>query len=353
MFTATLADFPLWLNLALFLLTAAAIWLAGSRLAVAADIIADRTGLGEALVGLVLLATATSLPEVARTIAASALGNAPLAVNALFGGVLVQTAILAVADLLVASRVLTYFAPQPVLLLQGTFVVLLLALALAAIAAGELVPLFHVGLWTILLLALYLFSLHALKSYGREEHWRPVHVPPELKAEADDRSSRRAHRRQQPLSRIILSFALQSAVILVCGVLLAAVGDVLAVQTGLGAGFVGATLLALAAGLPELSTTIAAVRFGAYSMAVSNIFGTNAQLVALLFLADLFYRPGPVLVALGPSAAFAAAMGIVATAIYLLGLLERRNRALLGMGIDSLAVLLLYVASLIVMYGLR
>lgn len=72
-----------------------------------------------------------------------------------------------------------------------------------------------------------------------------------------------------------------------------------------------------------------------------------------MFLADLFYRDGPVLAAVDPSAAYAAAMGIVATAIYVMGLLERRNRALLGMGLDSLAVLLLYVASLLVLYQLR
>ena len=106
-----------------------------------ADIIADRSGLGEAFVGSVLLTMATSLPEIGRTITASLLGNAPLAVNSLFGGVVLQTAVLAVADLAVAQRVLTYFAPRPVLLLQGASVVLLLGLAIARIAAGKIVQL--------------------------------------------------------------------------------------------------------------------------------------------------------------------------------------------------------------------
>lgn len=339
--------------MAVFSLAALAIWLAGARLAVAADIIADRSGLGEAFVGLVLLATVTSLPEIGRTITASAIGNAPLAVNALFGGILIQTAILALADLAIAQRVLTYFAPRPVLLLQGGVVLLLLGLALAGMAAGEILHLFGVGLWTTILAILYLCSLYLLKNYEKREQWRPVQVPRELKEEVVRREIRQRDQRQKPLMRIVLWFALSAGIIFLAGVVLAEVGNALAVQTGLGAGFVGATLLAFAGSLPELSTTIAAVRLGAYSMAISNIFGTNALLVALLFLSDVFYRRGPVLEAVDRSAAFAAAVGIVTTSIYLLGMLERRNRVVLGMGLDSLAVLLVYAMALVVMYLLR
>ena len=353
MFQDSFSAYPSWLNVAVFLLCAAAIWFAGSRLTVFADIIADRSGLGEAFVGLVFLAGATSLPEIGRTIAASALGHAVLAVNSLFGGIVLQTAILAVADLVVAQRALTYFAPRPVLLVQGAVVVLLLGLALAGIAAGEMIQLFGVGLWTTVLAGLYLYSLHVLKSYERREQWRPVNVPHELKEEVLVREGRQRNQRQRTLARIVLWVGILSSIILVAGVLLAEVGDALAVQTGLGAGFIGATLLAFASSLPELSTTIAAVRLGAYSMAISNIFGSNALLVALLFLSDAFYRQGPVLEAVDRSAVFAASTGVVTTSIYLLGMLERRNRVLLGMGLDSLVVLLVYAVTLVVTYLLR
>jgi len=102
-----------------------------------------------------------------------------------------------------------------------------------------------------------------------------------------------------------------------------------------------------------MSTTIAAVRLGAYSMAISNIFGTNALLVALIFLGDLFYRQGPILESVGRPSLFAAAMGIVATSVYLVGLIERRNKTYLGMGLDSIAVLLLYLVTLFVLFLLR
>ena len=88
-------------------------------------------------------------------------------------------------------------------------------------------------------------------------------------------------------------------------------------------------------------------------MAVANIFGTNAFLVALLFLSDLFYRQGPVVQAVDRSSVFAAAAGIVATSVYLVGLIERRNRRFLGMGIDSSIVLVCYATTLLVLYLLR
>ena len=345
--------FSLEQNIAIFLAAAAVVWLAGSRLAIHADIIAERSGLGEAFVGLVLLAVATSLPEIGRTVSASAIGNAPLAVNSLFGGIVLQTAVLATADLAVAQKVLTYFAPRPVLLLQGALVVGLLGLALAGMAGGEFLCLFQVGFWTLLLFGLYLLSLYLLRSYEGRGQWMPVEVPEELKAEelaGEDRSGRHGER---SVAEICVRFGINSAAIFFAGMILAQVGDALAVQTGLGASFLGATLLAFASALPEMSSTISAVRLGAYSMAISNIFGTNALLVALLFLSDLFYRQGPVLDAVGPSAIFAAAMGIVATSVYLVGLIERRNRPFLGMGIDSAVVLVLYAGTLAMLYALR
>lgn len=88
-------------------------------------------------------------------------------------------------------------------------------------------------------------------------------------------------------------------------------------------------------------------------MAVSNILGTNCLEVALFFLADVFYREGPILAATDRSAFFAATVGMAVTCTYLLALLERRDRTILGMGIGSLAVLLMYFTGLAGLYSLR
>jgi cation:H+ antiporter len=112
-------------------------------------------------------------------------------------------------------------------------------------------------------------------------------------------------------------------------------------------------LVAGSTSLPELSTALAAVRQGNHQMAVSNILGTNCLEVGLFFLADIFYRSGPILAATDRSALFAATIGLVVTCIYLLGLLERRDRTVLRMGYDSLAVLIAYSSGLVGLYFLR
>ena len=93
-----LRDLPLWGNIAVFCVGAAIVWAAGTRLSRGADAIADRTGLGQAFVGALLLGGTTSLPEIAATVSASLIRNAPIAVNNIFGGIAMQVTILAMAD---------------------------------------------------------------------------------------------------------------------------------------------------------------------------------------------------------------------------------------------------------------
>ncbi|MGI5837001.1 MAG: hypothetical protein ACOX87_11030, partial [Chloroflexota bacterium] len=232
-----LSGLALWQNVALFLVTALVIWLAGSRLAVYADIIADQTGLGQAFIGLVLLASATSLPEIGRTIAAALLGNAPLLVDSLFGGVAFHASILAVSDLFVSGYALTFFAPSAVLLMEGALVVALLALALAGIGAGSLVQLFDVSMWTALLFIAYLLSLYLLRGYERSDSWLPTEVPVQLEQAELARLGTIERGRDSSIRRVAMLFGAMAAVIFVAGLFLAQVGEALVAQTGLGPSF--------------------------------------------------------------------------------------------------------------------
>jgi cation:H+ antiporter len=235
------------------------------------------------------------------------------------------------------------------LLLEGCFLVVLLALTLAGAAVGERVEVWGVGLWSVTLFGLYLLALYILKQYEHHETWRPLEAPRVETRRPDTR------RTDENLStgQLKLRFAIAGLLIFAAGVVVALAGEALAEQTGLGASFMGATLVALSTSLPELSTTITAVRLGNHSMAVSNIFGSHALMVALLFLADLLYRPGPILAELGRPGTFAAAMGIVVTVTYLIGLIERKDRVVLRMGLDSAVVLVLYAVTVVGLYLLR
>lgn len=352
MFWLNYQSYSLWVNVLIFAGAAGVVWFAGSRISVYADGISERTGLGKAFVGLLFLALATEMPEIGTTMTAAASGNAQLAVGNLFGGIIMQTAILAAVDLVIGRGALTYFTPRPVLLLQGTMLALLLGLTLAATTAGELFSLFGVGLWSVLLFGAYIGSLFLSHRYEGQQRWQPG-VPVKEMLDDNDLGKRDAPHEKYTdwsLARLALFFAGGSLLILFAGVTLARVGETLAEQIGLSQTFVGATLLATSTSLPELSTSISAARLGNYSMAISNIFGSNGIMVALIFLTDLFYREGPILQAVDPAAMFTVAMGIVVTCAYVAGMVERRNQVVLRMGLDSVAVLVLYVGSLAVLY---
>jgi cation:H+ antiporter len=336
---------PLWVNVGLFALGAAIVWAAGTRLSRYADPVAERTGLGHAFIGALLLGGITSLPELATTLTASIGGNGPLAVNNVLGGVAMQVAILAVADALMGGRALSSVIDTSAVLLQGTGLILVLALTAAAITAGSVVVL-GVDLWTLAIFVVALLSLYSIKQYEADPRWRPQE---ESAAEAAPGEA------PSDLSTGQLAAWVAGAGLLVVGAgyLVARTGEAIAVQSGLGASFVGAILLAIATSLPEVSTTFEAVRLGHYRLAFSNIFGTNLLDVALLLVADIGFRGGGVLEEVGAFSQFGALLGLVLTAIYLMGLLQRRSRTVLRMGIDSALVLAVYLGGVGVLYSMR
>lgn len=354
-------SFPLTLNAVIFVVTAVVIWFVGTRASLYADALSSRTGLGKAFAGLLLLALASSLPEVGLAVTASLNDTPELAINAVFGGIVFQTVILAIVDFFFGRGALTFFTPKPVLLLQGIMLILLIAVAVAGIMASEVVALFGVGLWSCLLGYLYIVSLLMAHRYEGSERWQAQESQLERETREDaeqgvltiQQTEQHRQREEKPLNQLVLLFVGASLVILVAGVLLAQIGEALAGQTGLGTSFIGATLIAIATSLPELSMTIGAARLGNFSMAVANIFGSNSLMVFVLFIADIAYRRGPILNEVDAPAVFSAAMGIAVTAIYLAGLVERRDRTVLRMGIDSVVVIGLYAVTLAVLYALR
>lgn len=346
----------LWSNALVLCAGAAVVWVAGSKLAVYADVTAERTGMSKAFMGLLLLALATSLPELATTITSALppVADPGLLIGNLLGGVAMQTAILAVADLLLRRGALSYFSPKPVLMIQGVMLVVLLTTTILGIAVGSpaWLAVMGVGPWGLMLLLIFVAMLWMTHSESQHPRWRPSNPPEEL-----DQTdvTRREHERFRGVSnrRLYLAFAAGSLVIFVAGFLVTRVADAIARQTGVGSTLVGAVLLAITTSLPEVSTTAKAVRLGAYGMAFGNIFGSNAFCAVLLFLGDLLYRGQPILDAATDQSLFLAALGILVTCVYLWGLLERKDKTIFGMGIDSGIVLVLYIGGIAILYTVK
>jgi cation:H+ antiporter len=348
-----LGGLPLYGNVLVFLAGALVVWFAGTRLARGAEVVAERTGAGEALIGALLLGGVTSLPEIAATVSASIIRNAPLAVNNVFGGIAMQVTILALAD--AAGRgSLTGRNRKSSVLLEGVLLIVVLNTAALGIAVGDTLV-FGVGLWTTAVFALVIFALYLVKRYEPDQRWEPSDSGGERR---EDGGAQRAKEKRQRLHRLstpalVTQLTLVSLAVLAGGFAVAKSGENIAEQTGLGSSFVGAILVAIATSLPEVSTTLEAVRLGARVMAISNIFGTNLFDAGLLFVADVFY-PGPaVLNEVGRFALVAVLLGVACTTIYLVGIVERREREIGRLGLDSIAVVLVYAAGVVLLYTIR
>ncbi|MHB1000684.1 MAG: sodium:calcium antiporter [Armatimonadota bacterium] len=359
-----ISSYPLWLNLVIFALISVVIWLAGVQLQKAADTISIRTGLQRAFVGVILLSAATSLPETGITISASQTGDAELTIHTLMGATMTQMALLVITDFVACRRgALTHLSPQFILLYQGVGLIILLAVAIAAMSAGPMLVIYSVDMWAALILIVYvaiIYGAYRMQSYPR---WQPIGLPDEAQNNISggrlciDESSNSGlidiHLKSWKLTSIVILFSVSAIIILAAGWTAAIMAEVLSMQTGLGASFIGVTILAFATSTPELASVISSSRAGAYSLAISNIFGTNMYNIFLLVLAEIFYVKGSIFKDVHHSAIFAAAVATMIACTYLWGLLEHENRTILRMGWDSFITLLLFLGGYYVLYLLR
>lgn len=346
-----LQHLPLTVNFLIFAAAAGGVWLAGSRLPAYGDEVSDRYRIGHAFVGLILLATATSLPEIVTTVTGALAGAAHLVLNNMFGGIAMQTAILAVADAFAGRAPLTSYPRKPTSILESGVLVVLMALVLGVLTVGEVELLPGIGAGALAIGVAYAAAIYILRRYDEEAVWTPVEI-----LEAAEEEMRVPGGRplaEASLRQLIFAFVLAALVILVCGVLLVASAEAIATQSGLGESFIGATLLAAVTSLPEVSVTIAAVRMGAYTMAISNIFGSNLLMLVLILPADIFYIGDPILMFADRSAQFALVAGILTTAFYTCGLVLRSRFKLGIMGLDSIGVFITYLVTLLGLYVLR
>ncbi len=340
-------DQSLWSIFAVFFVSAIGVWFSATKLTLYVDTIAHRTSIGEAFAGLLFLGFSTSLPEIVTTVTAAADGNAQLAGSNLLGGVSLQFVVLALVEAVAKRReALTSVAPKAILMLQGVVMIFMLAVVIMAISLGETFTIGNVGAWTLSLVVIYIVTLRIVYLYETAPAWVPNNQNKESVVENIQREDQLEH-----LSNINLYLRIFAAAIVILGTgyFVTRASEAMVEVTGLGSHVIGATLLALTTSLPEVTTSWSAIRLGAYTMAISNILGTNAIEVALFFPADLAYKKGAILTDLHSSSIFLASLGIIITALYLWGLLERKNRTILGMGWDSFAVFIVYVAGVIIL----
>ncbi len=331
----------LWQACVMFLVSASVLVWAGSTLAGYADQIAERMKMSRLFVGTIMLAFATSLPELVTDITAARAGAPDLALGDLFGSSMANMAILAIIDLLYRGRVW----PSVEL---GHARVAAVAIALTSLAAlgiltESTLAVGWVGVTPILIAALYVVSIAwfrrtpSLARPGLETPVIPIQRPIGWSEKAASRS----------LTGLWARFAGSALVILITAPFVTLSVKAVADATGIAQTFLGAAILAVTTSLPELIASIASIRIGAYDMAVGNLFGSNIANMSVLLFADLAYTEGPILSAVAPTQAVSALGAILLMAIAVAAIVGESETRMRKLEPDAIVLLLVYAATLV------
>ena len=321
-----------------FCVAALVIVFAGSRLTRWADTLADRTGLGEALFGVLLLAGVTSLPDFAATLSAAVDARPDLAMSNVMGSMAVNLAFLGVADIVYRKANLEHAAASPVNLMLAGLLIVLLTLPLLAIFTPTVTQ-WSVHPITPVIVAAYLFGLHLV----HRTQARPMWFPRRTHQTVSDEPEKHHHGRS---ATVWLGFIGMAVVTGMAGWILMEAAKGIADQTGLSETLVGGLFTALATSTPELVTTIAAIRLGALTLAVSNIFGTNCFNMLVVAAADAGYAHGSIYHDMAPVQMTWGLVSILMTAILLLGLVRRETYGIGRIGFESALILGVYAIAL-------
>jgi len=216
-------------NAAVFGAAALVVWVAGTRLARYADQIAEKTGIGRELLGILLLGGVTSLPELAVGVSATMAGSPVLSVNDVLGSAAINVVILAEFDAVYGRNALTSTPASPAVMLQGALGILMLSLVVGAGIAGD-VLVWGMGAWSWLLLTAFLCAVWVIwKSQGISS-WLPTKQSPAPVASSETGTGHD----DGSLRTLLLHTVGVGAAILVAGFVLPRSDEALAEETGLG-----------------------------------------------------------------------------------------------------------------------
>jgi len=330
----------LWIGL---ILCTSVIVYAGTRLSKYGDIIAEKTGLGGTWIGVVLMASVTSLPELVTGMSSVTYAGVPdIAIGNVIGACVFNMLILAILDAI--------YRPMPVLtkahqgnILSAGFGIFLLSMVAISLSLGHrILPLGWIGLYSPLLVLIYFVAMRLVYLYERTQ----ISVflkEMAVKLKYEDISVKTA----------ILKFSINAVLVIIAAVFLPKVGEGIAESTGLGQTFVGSIFIAIVTTIPEVVVSIAAVRIGAIDLAMGNLFGSNIFNIFILAIDDFFFIKGPILSLVNQNHIISTLFAIAMTSSAIIGLTYRAEKRTLFLAWDSIVIILLYMANLLSLYMLK
>jgi cation:H+ antiporter len=322
-----------------FIVCAGVILWSGKKLSYYGDLIADLTGMGKVWLGMVLMASITSLPELIVGVSSSAfIGSADLAVGDILGSCAINLGILAMMDALVPRTSTLFRQASQNHILAAAFGIILVALAGFGLFLSEDFPVIPgIGLVSLLFALIYFLSMRVMYRFGQS------HPQSESAQGGEIVLTKR---------QVYLRYAMFAGIIVVAAMMLPHFAEEISAATGLGQSFVGTLFLAASTSLPEVAVSMAAVRMGSIDIAVGNLLGSNIFNIFILFLDDIAYTKGQLLQDASDVHLVSVFGVLMMSSVAIIGLMYRASQKRFLLAWDSLAIFLIYIANLVVLYKL-
>ncbi|NCO84105.1 MAG: sodium:proton exchanger [Nitrospirae bacterium CG_4_10_14_3_um_filter_44_29] len=330
----------LWLG---FLICTAVIVYSGIRLSKYGDIIAEKTGLGRMWIGVVLMASVTSLPELVTGISSVTYAGVPnIAIGDVLGSCVFNMLILAFLDAIYKPMPISAKAHHGHILSAGFGILLLSIIGIGLFLGNRILPLGWIGQYSLMVLIIYFVAMRLLFVYERRR------IAEFVKERVEELRYEKISTRTA-----VVNYVINAMVVIIAAIFLPKIGEGIAETTGLGQTFVGNIFIALSTSLPEVIVSISAVKMGAIDLAVGNLFGSNIFNIFILAIDDMFFVKGPILSFVNASHIISALSAILMTAIAIIGLTYRSEKKKLFLAWDSIGILFVYVINLMLLYALR
>lgn len=334
----------LWL---IFLGCTLAILYSGTKLSKYGDIIAEKSGLGRVWIGVILIASITSLPELVTGLSSVIIFKTPdIAAGNVLGSCVFNMLILALLDISDKLSPISSRVQQGHTLSAGFGILLLCIVAvnifLSTTRTGMFTTLGWTGLYTPLIILFYLIAMRLIFSYEKRI------IAAFIKESVEELKYEKI-----PKKDVYINFSIHALVVVIAALFLPGIGKEIAEKTGLGQSFVGNIFIAISTTIPELVVSISALKIGAGDMAIGNLFGSNIFNIAILAIDDIFFIEGPLFSFVESTHIVPAISAIIMMTIAIIGLTYRASKKQLFLAWDAIGIVAVYIFNLIVLYILR
>ena len=329
-----------WLG---FLVCTSVIVYSGTKLSRYGDVIAEKTGLGKVWIGMVLMASVTSLPELVTGISSVTYAGVPdIAVGDVLGSCVFNMLIIAILDAVYRIMPISAKAHQGNILSAG-FGIILLSMVAASLFLGKYISsIGWIGPYSLFFIIIYFVAVRLVYSYEKRQ------ISALIKEKAIE-----LRYKDIPAKTAVVNYSINAAVVIIAATFLPKIGVGIAETTGLGQTFVGNIFIALSTSLPEVVVSMTAIKIDAIDLAIGNLFGSNIFNIFILAIDDIFFIKGPILSFANPNHIISALSAITMTTIAIIGLTYRASKKRLLLSWDSIGIIIIYILNIMMLYTLR